>query len=339
MHLFFRLGDQLVRAAVPGPIIDALRLGRMTALQKPNGGIRGIVAGDDWSHAQWPSKWVVQWRRQPLPTSTHYRPVPDCHGLQTLCEANPETTLVSINGVSAFDSISREAMLRGLLGVAEERRLSRSFASSMEDPHSQYLWEDDSGNVHTIQQGEGGEQGDALMPLLYSLGQHQGLDEVVRGLLPTEKLFAYLDDVYVVTTPDRVYTFLQENLWVFVGVRINSGKTQVWNAAGRKPLVCEAMDRIAQAQNPEAKVWRGSEVPVDRQGVKVLGAPIGHPAFVACSPVGSGSRAPSHSSAPHPIDARLAVSQVVAPPLCWSAGHVFSQSGQPRGSSRLCHFT
>ena len=34
-------------------------------------------------------------------------------------------------------------------------------------------------------------------------------------------------------------------------------------------------------QNPEAKVWRGSEVPVDRQGVKVLGAPIGHPVFVA----------------------------------------------------------
>ena len=122
------------------------------------------------------------------------------------------------------------------------------------------------------------------MPLLYSLGQHQALDEVVRGLLPTEKLFAYLDDVYVVTTPDRVatvYTLLQENLWVYVGVFINSGKTQVWNAAGRKPLVCEAMDRIAQVQNPVAKVWRGSEVPVDRQGVKVLGAPIGHPAFVA----------------------------------------------------------
>ena len=136
---------------------------------------------------------------------------------------------------------------------------------------------------HKIQQGEGGSKG-TLSPLLYALGQHQALDEVVRGLLPTEKLFASLDDVYVVTTPDRVatvYTLLQENLWVYAGVRINSGKTQAWNAAGRKPLVCEAMDRIAQVQNPEAKVCRGSEVPVDRQGVKVLGAPIGHPPFVA----------------------------------------------------------
>ena len=46
MHLFSRLGDQLAPAAVPGPIIDALRLGKMTTLQKPNSSIRGIVAGD-----------------------------------------------------------------------------------------------------------------------------------------------------------------------------------------------------------------------------------------------------------------------------------------------------
>ena len=88
----------------------------------------------------------------------------------------------------------------------------------------------------------------------------------------------------MVTTPNRVatvYNLFQKNLWVYAGVRVNSGKTQVWNAAGIKPPVCEAMDRIAQAQHPEAKVWRGSEVPADRQGVKVLGAPIGHPAFVA----------------------------------------------------------
>ena len=35
MHLFCRPGDQLARAVVPEPTIDALRLGRMTALQNP----------------------------------------------------------------------------------------------------------------------------------------------------------------------------------------------------------------------------------------------------------------------------------------------------------------
>ena len=31
---------------VPEEIVEALRLGRMTALSKPNGGVRGIVVGD-----------------------------------------------------------------------------------------------------------------------------------------------------------------------------------------------------------------------------------------------------------------------------------------------------
>ena len=37
--------------------------------------------------------------------------------------------------------------------------------------------------MHSIHQGEGGEQGDALMPLLFSLG------------------FAFLDDIYVLCPP------------------------------------------------------------------------------------------------------------------------------------------
>ena len=39
---------------------------------------------------------------------------------------------------------------------------------------STYLWEDDTGKVHHVQQGEEGEQGDPLKPLLFSFGQVQG---------------------------------------------------------------------------------------------------------------------------------------------------------------------
>ena len=44
-------------------------------------------------------------------------------------------------------------------------------------------WEDDFGETHTISQGEGGEHGDAMMPLLFSLGQHR-LEEVASRLTP-----------------------------------------------------------------------------------------------------------------------------------------------------------
>ena len=67
---------------------------------------------------------------------------------------------------------------------------------------STYLWEDDEGTTHKIMQGEGGEQGDAMMPFLFSLGQHPALEAVQAQLIPGEFLFAYLDDIYVVSSPE-----------------------------------------------------------------------------------------------------------------------------------------
>ena len=41
------------------------------------------------------------------------------------------------------------------------------FVSSLHGRPSTNLWEDELGVVHDIQQGDGGEQGDALMPMLF----------------------------------------------------------------------------------------------------------------------------------------------------------------------------
>ena len=64
-------------------------------------------------------------------------------------------------------------------------------------------------------------------------------------------------------------------------IRIYGGKTQVWNGAGVKPAICEVQDRVVQAADPEAKVWEGSKVPPNKQGLKILGAPFGHQEFVS----------------------------------------------------------
>ena len=95
---------------------------------------------------------------------------------------------------------------------------------------SAYLWEDDEGEVHTVLQGEGGEQGDALMPLLFCVGQHSTLQAVQHSSRPTERLLAFLDDLYVVSKPDRVgaiYSIVQESLWGHAGIRVHGGKTHV----------------------------------------------------------------------------------------------------------------
>ena len=94
------------------------------------------------------------------------------------------------------------------------------------------------GTVHEVDQGEGGEQGDAMMPLLFSLGQHPALEAVHRPLRPVELLFAFLDDVYIVCSPARVgmvHTLLENALWGHARIQVHAGKTKVWNLAGVRP--------------------------------------------------------------------------------------------------------
>ena len=90
---------------------------------------------------------------------------------------------------------------------------------------SSYSWKDSCGVSHTIRQGEGGEggeQGDALMPLLFALGQHRPLVVIQPVLQDGEFLFAYLDDIYAVVPPNRigaVYVSMQQHLyWQDAGV-------------------------------------------------------------------------------------------------------------------------
>ena len=218
------------------------------------------------------------------------------HVLQGLCELDDHCTVTSIDGTSAYDLVSRAAMLDGLLNRVGGKALP--FVRMFYGSPSSYMWEDAEGVEHTIRQGEGGEQGDALMPLLFCLGQHSALEAVQEDMREGEFLFAYLDDIYIVTRPERVgpvYASLREHLQSFARIRIHGGKTQVWNRAGVRPPVCVVLERIAQADNPNARVWRGSQdsdlVP-GQQGITVLGTPLGNAAFVEsqleiCSQLGS----------------------------------------------------
>ena len=204
------------------------------------------------------------------------------HVLQGLTELDPLATVTSVDGISAFDLISRKAMLEGLMRV-DGGSSALPFVRLFYGSPSEYLWEDATGTVHTIPQGEGGEQGDPLMPLLFSVGQHSSLEAVGAQLRRGEHLLAFLDDIHMVTRPERVgavHACLGDELQTRASIRIHGGKTKIWNQAGERPPICDVLERIAQQNNPRARVWRGSEVPTAQQGIKVLGTPLGHPDFV-----------------------------------------------------------
>ena len=153
-------------------------------------------------------------------------------------------------------------MLEGLMQV-DGGSATLPFVRMFYGAPSEYLWEDDFGQVHSISQGECGEQGDALMPLLFALGQHGALETTARTFRAGEFMFVLLDDIYFITAPNRVgaiYATLQEALWAHD--------------------ICTVLERMARETDRTARVWRGSEVLEDEQGMKVLGTPLGHPQYV-----------------------------------------------------------
>ena len=86
------------------------------------------------------------------------------HVLRTLAETDDNTTLLSVDGASAFDLISRKSMIKGLLDVPNGDKLL-PFVRLLCGSSSTFLWEDELGTVNFVPQGEGGERGDPLMPL------------------------------------------------------------------------------------------------------------------------------------------------------------------------------
>eukprot|EP00973_Karenia_brevis_P090932 12405089-Karenia_brevis.AAC.1 len=264
--------------------MDAVRLGRMTALVKPNGRVRGIVTGDTLRRltartlAQEFSKEFDR-ACSPFQFALTTRARTECvaHMLQAITQDDPEATIVSIDGVSAFDMVSRSAMLQGL------RRLPKAssiipFVTQFYGHSSEYVWYDSNNSAHIIQQAEGGEQGDPLMPDLYALAQHPALATVATHLRNGEQIFAFLDDVYLVCKPDRahfLFSLVESELRTTCGISVNLGKTKVYNRAGVRP---DGFDHVGISDDP---VWVGDpELPPERQGLHILGTPLGHDAYV-----------------------------------------------------------
>ena len=121
---FWKMGQELARARVPDEIVRAIRMGRLTALQKKSGGVRGLVAGDIVRRlvartvAQQLES-AVKIATAPFQFALSTRAGSECVVLQTLTDVDPSATILSVDGIGAIVLVSREAMLRGVLTVEE----------------------------------------------------------------------------------------------------------------------------------------------------------------------------------------------------------------------------
>ena len=102
-----------------------IHVGRFTALSKPDGGVRGIVAGDVIRRLVAPARWRQQLQKAAEVATALFQYALstkagcECvaHALPGLTQLHLDTTIKSIDGNSAFDLISRESILTGLTRV------------------------------------------------------------------------------------------------------------------------------------------------------------------------------------------------------------------------------
>ena len=156
--------------------------------------------------------------------------------LRAATEACPRATILSVDAGCAFDHVSRGAMLGAL--HASRAPLLPSFARQFYSSPSVYIHGGmttyDDGCAHDVGQGEGGEQGDPLMPAFYALAQHDTLCDLQRQLGDGEAVFAFFDDVYIIALPEWIralYDALSAALWGRAQICLHEGKTRIWNAA------------------------------------------------------------------------------------------------------------
>ena len=188
--------------------------------------------------------------------------------------------MLSIDGIGAFDLISRGAMLDGIRSVLGGDSVL-PFVLQFYINSSSYLWD-----THEIRQDEGGVEGDPLMPMLY--GHHRALLAVQSQLLMNERLMAFLDDVYVVSELERtceLHNILRQDLWDHSRIQIHARKTQMWNRGGHVLTDHDVMLAAVRIEDPEAQIWFGDlQAPVGLRGIRVFGTPLGTAEFVQAQP-------------------------------------------------------
>ena len=267
--------SKLACGDVPEEVIDGIRLGRLTALNKPDGGVRGIVVGDIIRRlvARTMAKQVAKKAEKataPFQYALSTKAGCECiaHILQALTDRDANAIVVTVDGVGAYDLISRNAMMEGILKMEDGDQIL-PFVRCFYGSPSTYLWEDEMGVAQEIPQGE--EQGDPLMPMLFSLGQHAALEAIKRRSRDHEKLFAFLHDLTVVCHPDKVrdvMNIISQELQAHAHISIHHEGV-------------EELTRRARLVKPDAVVWKGDHTLLrQQQGIRVLGAPLGSAEYV-----------------------------------------------------------
>jgi len=154
-----------------------------------------------------------------------------------LVDEDPSRVVLGFDVANVFGSIPCQRILEGVLGRLPE--LGPVVASWLGAPTVHVHW-DRHGNATSIEAACGVDQGCPLSPLFFALGLAPALSALSTELLQLDgsaRVFAYLDDIYVVVPPAQAEAAARavETCLVNCGLQLNGDKTKAWSHSSDLP--------------------------------------------------------------------------------------------------------
>ena len=271
---------------LPSTVAKLLSTGTLTALLKTNGKVQGIVAGDAFRRLvvrtlakQFDKEMEDACAPYQYALSTGAGTECVAHMIRVALQADTENTLLSLDGIGAYDTMQRCSMLEKLYTLPKASAMLQFVLYSYGQP-SEYLYYNDEGKANKVQQGQRRWTRRLLDAGTLCTGAARGFERA------DEETLTYRKAVHV--SGRRVHTLqtwqaealVRQSraplLWVHRCVS-EHGKIKVYNHASVK---LEGVDELQKLGPDAERVWVGDHtLPQEEQGVLVLGFPMGTVAY------------------------------------------------------------
>ena len=161
-----------------------------------------------WLRRRWPVNSGRLWKQFVFHISSPSpRAGTDCvgHAIRAFTDADPQCTVLSIDGVGAYDHVLRSSFLQKLHNVPSSQEVATLRKIRVRSPHDVCV-----GRWHRGQAPDSSSRGGRTRRPSHASAFQFG------QLRPEDKLFAFFDDVHVVSPPHRTrgaYSILEEAIW------------------------------------------------------------------------------------------------------------------------------